>query len=207
MDGLRENRAIDTFREHARAPDMSGAGLQGASLQRANLAGAILDSANLAGSDLRGANLRKSILCRASLERADLSGANLGMSDLRLACLEHANLVRVNLNQTNMLGARLAGACIDDVDFAGAILPDGTQYTEETDLERFTDLDHPAFAATLRDVNAIIKDGFAVKEQKSIATARDLSWAEFVERTYGSLADDPIEWHPPVYAENEDKRE
>ena len=207
MNWQRENKANDTNREQIRAPDLSGAGLQGASLQRANLAGAILNSANLAGSDLRGANLRKATLCRASLERADLSGANLGMSDLRFARLEHANLVRVNLNQTNMMGASLTGACIDGVDFAGAILPDGTQYTEETDLKRFTDLDHPAFAATLKEVNAIIKDGCAAKERKSIATASDLSWAEFVERTYGSLADDPIEWHPPVYAENEDRRE
>jgi len=106
-----------------------------------------------------------------------------------------------------MTGASLAGACIEDVDFAGAILPDGTQNTEETDLDRFTDLDHPAFAATLKKVNAITKDDCAAKERNSIATASDLSWAEFVERTYGSLADDPIEWHPPEYIHNENKCE
>ena len=203
----RESNPINNRREGLQVPDLSGAGLEGACLRRANLAEATLHSANLRGSDLQGANLRKASLYRANLERADLGGSNLGMSDLRYACLEQANLCRVNLNRANLLGARLAGARLDHVDIAGAILPDGTQYTEETDLERFTNVENPAFAATLKAINAMDNEGSAAKERESVAGDSDLSWAEFVERTYGSLADDPIEWHPPIYIENEDRRE
>ena len=166
-----------------------------------------MDSADLRGSDLQGANLRKASLYCANLKRADLGGTNLGMSDLRYACLEKANLCRVNLNQANLLGARLAGARLDHVDLAGAVLPDGRPYTEDTDIERFTSLAHPAFEATLKIVIEINADGSAVKKRESVTGESDLSWAQFVERTYGSLADDPIEWHPPAYVDNEDRRE
>lgn len=207
MNGQSEDESLDEFREVIHGPDMSGAGLEGASLQRANLEGAKLNCANLAGSDLKGANLRKAILRGASLDRADLSGANLGMADLRFACLERANLVRVNLYQANLLGARLAGARLDNVDLAGAILPDGRPYTEDTDFERFTSLAHPAFEVTLKTVNAINTESSATKESDGLTAENGLSWAQFVDRTYGSLADNPIEWHPPAYVENEDRRE
>lgn len=199
-----ETRPITGRGKRLQAPDMSGAGLEGACLRRAHLAGAILHNANLRGSDLRGAHLRQAILYRANMKRADLGGSNLGMADLRYACLEQANLCRVNLNRANLLGARLAGARLDNVDLAGATLPDGTQYSDETDLERFTDEEHPAFAATLAAVNAMESDDSAAMELEGVEGDRDLSWSEFVERTYGSLADDPIEWHPPVYFEHKD---
>lgn len=202
-----EVEAADIQRRVLRVADLSGANLEGACLRRANLAEAVMDSADLRGSDLQGANLRKASLYRAILNRADLGGANLGLSDLRYACLENANLCRVNLNQANLLGARLVGARLDHVDLAGAILPDGTQYAEDTDIERFTSLAHPAFEVTLKTVNEINADSSAEKERKSATAENDLSWARFVERTYGSLADDPIEWHPPSYVENEDRRE
>ena len=202
-----EVEATDNQRRVLPVAELSGAGLEGASLRRANLAEAVMDSANLQGSDLQGANLRKASLYHANLKRADLGGSNLGMSDLRFACLEQANLCRVNLNQANLLGAKLAGARLDHADLAGAILPDGTPYTEETDIERFTSLAHSAFEVTLKTVIAINTDGSAAKERESVTVENDLSWAQFVERTYGSLADDPIEWHPPAYVENEDRRE
>ena len=202
-----EVEATDNRRWVLPAADLSGAGLEGASLRRANLAEAVMDSANLQGSDLQGANLRKASLYRANLKRADLGGTNLGMSDLRYACLEKANLRRVNLNQANLLGAKLAGARLDHVDLAGAILPDGTSYQDGTSLERFTDTQNPAFAATLEMIKTV-EDGHSTATRRENATRdRKISWAQFVERTYGSLADDPIEWHPPAYVENEDRRE
>lgn len=197
------NHRGDAFR----GADLRGASLEGASLRRANLAEAILRGANLRGSDLQGANLRKASLYEADLKGANLGGSNLGMADLRMACLEQANLRLVNLNRANLMGARLAGAHLDHVDLAGAILPDGTQFTEESDLERFANVESPAFAATLEAVKAMNHEGSAAKERECVAADSDLSWAQFVERTYGSLADDPIEWHPPVYHENEDRRE
>ena len=204
MNRRSENVAQNRVRAVVHAPDMSGANLEGASLARANLAGAILRGTNLRGSDLQGANLRKASLCQADLNGADLGGSNLGMADLRYACLEQANLCRVNLNRANLLGARLAGARLDNVDLAGAILPDGTSYQDGTSLERFTDTQNPAFAATLEMIETV-EDGYATATRRVNATRdRKTSWAQFVERTYGSLADDPIEWHPPVPIESED---
>ena len=187
--------------------DLSGASLEGASLRQANLAEAILNGANLQDSDLQGANLRKASLESANLSRADLGGTNLGMADLRFASLEDANLCRVNLHRANLLGAKLAGACLDHVDLAGAILPDGTLFTEKADLERFTHEGNAAFQATLMAIEATVRAKCASKEQDKATVDGALSWAQFVERTYGSLADDPIEWHPPASIENEDRRE
>ena len=203
----REGILMNSHREGLTVTDLSGARLEGACLRRAHLAGAVLRFANLQGSDLRGAHLRKASLYRANMKHADLGGANLGMSDLRHACLEQANLCRVNLHRANLLGARLAGARLDNVDLAGAILPDGTQFADETNFERFTDEQNPAFAATLAVVKALDSEDSTAMERESVDGDRDPSWSEFIERTYGSLADDPIEWHPPKSIENEDARE
>ena len=204
----REDKATDTKREHIQAPDMSGAGLPGASLVRANLSGAILGGANLRGSDMQGANLRKASLCEADLRGADLGGSNLGMADLRLARMENANLRLVNLCRANLTGARLAGACLEQADLAGAIMPDGTLFSGAMSLARFTDQANPDFISTLaivKKIDASDDDGY-MRESES-AGYRRLPWKQFVEQTYGSLADDPIEWHPPVPIESEDKRE
>jgi len=129
------------------------------------------------------------------------------MSDLRYACLEKANLCSVNLNRANMLGARLAGARLENVDLAGAILPDGTRFSDQSNLERFTNTDNSEFAPTLEAVYATEKEDSAAQVPEGVTDDGDLSWAQFVERTYGSLAENPIEWHPPTYIENEDARE
>lgn len=203
MDERIEKESGVSRPEATHAADLTGAGMQGARLRRANLAAAILRGVNLTGSDLRGANLRKACLSGANLKRADLAGSNLGMSDLGHACLENANLRRANLNRANLLGARLVGACLNQVDLAGAILPDGTPYSEERNLERFTHQENPAFSSTLAALKAMANEGSAAQEWASGADESDLSWAQFVERTYGSLADDPIEWDPPQYIEND----
>lgn len=204
----REDKVMDSNRKRVQAPDMSGAGLQGASLQRANLTGAILNSANLSGSDLRGASLRKACLYKVDMKGADLGGSNLGMADLRLARMENANLRLVNLCRTNLTGARLAGACLEQADLAGAIMPDGTLYADEMSLAKFTDKTNPEFSSTLAvvmKIDASDDDGY-LRESESMGYRR-LPWKQFVEQTYGSLADDPIEWHPPVPIASEDRRE
>ena len=199
--------AVGDRHEDAPVADLRDANLAGASLRRANLAGAILDGANLRESDLQGANLRQARLYSASLNSADLRRANLGMSDLRFACLEGANLAHVNLHRANLLGARLADADVVDADFAGAILPDGALFRDDACLERFTDTQNPAFAATLGAIEATDHEAILAAGREGAAGDHEMSWAQFVERTYGSLADDPIEWHPPEYAENQDRRE
>ena len=204
MNRRSENVAPNRVRAVVHAPDMSGANLAGASLARANLAGAILRGTNLSGSDLQGANLRKASLCEADLTGADLGGSNLGMADMRMARVENANLRLVNLCRANLTGARLAGACLEQADLAGAILPDGTLFSDAQNVARFTDQANPEFLSTLaivKKIDASDDDGY-LREDES-AGYRRLPWKQFVAQTYGSLADDPIEWHRPTYVENE----
>ena len=208
MNRQEETEAIHDRSEGLKGADLSGASLEGAGLCRANLAETILNGANLRGSDLQGANLRKSSLYQADLAGADLGGSNLGMSDLRWACLEQANLRSANLNRANLLGARLEAACLDLVDLEGAIMPDGTRYTEETNLERFTDRGNPAFSSTLAAVKELDRGGNVAKKRELASVEyRNLPWKQFVDQTYGSLADDPIDWHESVPSENDDTRE
>jgi len=103
--------------------------LQGAYLRRANLTGAYLQDANLSEANLQGTNLTKANLFDANLQGAflldaDLSGANLTYADLR--------------------GADLWMANFDEE----TILPDMSKWNAETELERFTDPNHPDFWET-----------------------------------------------------------
>ncbi|MCA9904034.1 MAG: pentapeptide repeat-containing protein, partial [Anaerolineae bacterium] len=71
--------------------------------------------------------------------------------DLRGALLVGADLSGAELNSTNLaqavlINANLADALFVDVTFdASTTLPDGTHWTPDTDLSRFTDPDHPQF--------------------------------------------------------------
>lgn len=99
-----------------------------------------LDGAALWRSDLEGANFYK----------ARLIGANIYQADLRNANLAFANLTQADLIAADLRGANLQGATIEQVKWHhfkhnGAILPDGSEWTAETDLERFTNPDHPQF--------------------------------------------------------------
>jgi pentapeptide repeat protein len=81
------------------------ADLRGATLIRAPLGGANLNSADLHGADLRG----------ACLTRADLCGANLGAADLSYANLAGALLTCADLRGADLRGADLRGADLGDL--------------------------------------------------------------------------------------------
>jgi Pentapeptide repeats (8 copies) len=83
---------------------LAGVDLDGAWLERIDLAGADLRRAALRGVNLRGANLR-----HANLERADLSGADLTGADLSSAVLKEAVLVDANVATAVLEGADLTG--------------------------------------------------------------------------------------------------
>ncbi|MCA9914656.1 MAG: pentapeptide repeat-containing protein [Anaerolineae bacterium] len=105
-----------------------------------NFTRARLDGAALWRGDLEGSNFYK----------AELSGANIYRADLRNANLAFANLTRADLIAADLRGANLQGAILKDVKWYhhkqdSAILPDGSKWTAETDLERFTNAEHPQF--------------------------------------------------------------
>jgi hypothetical protein len=152
---------------------LSEANLQDVSLEFANLQGADLSDANLEGAILVGANLEGAILHRANLQGADLTDANLYGADLEAADLQSADLTNASLQSAilheahfedaDLFGANLQRAYFNifmvyeeesTARFASMItahfdeatdLPDGTEWTPETDMFRFSDPTHPDF--------------------------------------------------------------
>lgn len=125
--------------------------LRGAKLEKAHLQGVNLD-----GADLQGANLMDAYVPMAGLRRANLQGANmfdvkLGMTYLPEANLQSANLMRARLLEADLRGANLQGVCLAYANLEKAkldedtILPDGTKWTPDTDMDRFTDPGHSDF--------------------------------------------------------------
>ncbi len=132
--------------------------LANADLGDANLEGMNLKGANLARVDLAGANLR-----HAKLDHANLEGANIGGGTLESASLMSANLTEANLYEAHLVGTQLANTNLTRANLDGATLrgcylrrttleeatlPDGTTWTTETDMGRFTDDTHPHFFDT-----------------------------------------------------------
>lgn len=119
---------------------------KGANLSQANLQGAIFEKANLEG---------------ANLISAKLQGANLDWTNLEGAYLMEANLEGADLAGANLEGAYLADANLDNVIWGNqdgkysATLPDGTAWTSDSDMERFTNMAHSEFQSTRDKINTI----------------------------------------------------
>ena len=145
------------------------ANLSGAELYKANLSGANLWEAHLAGANLWKANLSGVLLVSAQLASADLSFANLEGARLSFANLEGTSLFRANLEGASLIKANLEGTDLRDANLEmvkwsnedgryPATLPDGTTWTPETNMMRFTNPDHSDYPSTLEKINAIRKE-------------------------------------------------
>jgi len=133
------------------------ANLSGAPLAQANLKEAFLTEANLTNADLRNANLRSSALTRADLNGTDLTGADLTNASLAGANLENAIFTGAKLSGVEFTRDQI-GSIVDkllrsknlehiktnlsnakDATFnENTILPDGSNWTKDTDMDRFT---------------------------------------------------------------------
>jgi len=121
--------------------NLEGANLSGADLDWANLKRARLFGANLSGASLWGANLVGADLAEANLNKANLRSANLSGARLMDASLHEANLTSANLSRSHLYAADLRQAILTRAEFnEHTILPDGSKWTADTDMERFT---HP----------------------------------------------------------------
>jgi len=158
--------AIDSMRHEGWLVGKSGL-LEKQSLRRSNL-----DQ-----SYLRYAQLYKTDLYRSSLVEADLIEADMKFSNLTHANLEGAWLYRTQLNGAELSYVNFEKARFGGVNFYGAnlkhanltnvgswegkkpplvpLLPDGTQWTPDVDMEKFTNPAHPDYPATLKKINAI----------------------------------------------------
>jgi hypothetical protein len=127
-DGI-AGQAVYRLHEHGWIMDGS---LRNAKLMGANLFEVFLNG----GVDLSGADLSGAILLRADLTDNNLENATFIKADLRESYLFGTKLLNANLREAN-----LEGAAFDE----NTILPDGTHWTEDTDMTRFTDPNHPDF--------------------------------------------------------------
>lgn len=119
------------------------ANLRYADLHDAKLSGAYLISANMENATLSYADLSDAILWNANLNSATLQSAELTTADLANANLIGADLSFANLHQAKFRNANLTGATFS----TDTIMPDGQNWYEGMDLERYTNPDHPDFFA------------------------------------------------------------
>jgi hypothetical protein len=135
--------------------NLMGANLQGANLMFANLRGANLLSANLRGANIIYAELPEVEFYEADLRDADLYYSNFWGADFRYANLQDTDLHNAHLRdaifrETNLQGANLyetnlRGATLENVNLQDVTLPDGTIWTDDSDMTHFTDANHPDF--------------------------------------------------------------
>ena len=125
--------------------------LAGAELPAVRLAYADLAQTNLTGVNLTDANLWMADLTQTNLQLANLTRAQMINTRLQQASLVCANLSQANLWMSNFYGADLTNTSLKKAILTGAyfdkntILPDGSKWTPDVDLERFTDPRHPSF--------------------------------------------------------------
>jgi hypothetical protein len=110
-------------------------------LNDGSLREAFLQGANLTGANLQKANLQWVELQSAKLQQADLKFANLTLALFQGANLTYTDLAGVDLRDANLQDSNIRNARFDDK----TTLPDGTRWSPDIDLARFSDPDHPNF--------------------------------------------------------------
>jgi hypothetical protein len=149
-------KGTSLYEANLEGANLIGANLEGANLIYINLRSATVHYANLQEANLEGANLRWVGLMDANLQSANiwyadlgwakLEGANLQEANLRNTDLGWARLMDANLQGTDLLGVNLLAANLSGASFdTNTVLPDGTNWTTETDMSRFTDHKNPDF--------------------------------------------------------------
>ena len=149
-------RAIERIRERnwllGEQGILQNADLSQANLQDANFGGVYLFNADaFSTANLRSTELDHAILTDAKLTVVDLSWAILFNTDLRGANLSYSQLSNATLSNSDLRGADLSHANLhlanlDDIVIdETTTLPDGTKWSPETDMTRFTDPTHTEF--------------------------------------------------------------
>ena len=125
---------------------MAGANLERANLEEAQLFGASLMEVNFTSATLEDANFTNANLSGADLRSANASGASLTFTNLQNAVLRRTNLQEAQLVGCDLTGANMVAANLTDAVFNNStILPDGTNWSADVDMGRFTDSMHPEY--------------------------------------------------------------
>lgn len=77
----------------------------------------------------------------ANLTQANLNGTNLQYADMFNVSLDQTKLKGANMQHAELKKAYLENGLFDET----TILPDGSHWTPNADMRRFTDPNHPEF--------------------------------------------------------------
>ena len=94
-----------------------------------------------------GANLRKAILNYAHMENADFR-----LADMRGAQFHSARMQNADFTGAFWEGAIWINEFQQPAELSDATLPDGTEFGQHSDLERFTNRGNDDFEPTLEEV-------------------------------------------------------
>lgn len=141
----------------AKGLDFSSSGLDYGLFSLLDLTGANFEGCTFGEADFSCACLRDACFSNTMLEGANLSQTDCRGADFSFARLQFANLSDMDLEGAifrgaDISGAYLVGSFLVGVDFEGAILDDQVYlpddesvWSQDADLARFTDPNHPNF--------------------------------------------------------------
>ena len=146
-----------------------------------------LEDGSLEGLALNSLNLPNSDLFRANLSKTDLSNSNFSKARLTWANLVNADLFGANLCGAILDMADLTNSHLTAVEFdRNTVLPDNTKWTPNTDMSRFTNLQHPNYWSLPIIVQLKAKEGdllISDREWQILAlVAEKLTYREIGER-------------------------
>lgn len=119
--------------------NLTNVNMHRAILKQADLRLAQLDDADLSGAWLNEARLWQASLRNANLWQARLHGVNVREADLTGASLNEARLSNADLREADLFQSDVQGANFKDAQFDEKTrLPDGSYWTPETDIRKFT---------------------------------------------------------------------
>ncbi|MDE0340849.1 MAG: pentapeptide repeat-containing protein [Nitrospinae bacterium] len=121
--GARGERA-DMAGAHLETTSLFMVNLTKADLREARLAGANAQWANLDGADLTGANLEEADLFQSSLEGANLTNARMAGANMMSAGLKFADLTGADLSGADLRGASLQRTKLAGANLTGALVDD-----------------------------------------------------------------------------------
>ncbi|MEM9955178.1 MAG: pentapeptide repeat-containing protein [Chloroflexota bacterium] len=135
--------------------------------ERAKIYDTTLDDADLSLSNFRDATIWNCTFVASRIIEGDFSNAELQRCQFWGADLIKANLAgaifydciiagTTSLEGANLMGCSLEKSLMENLRLSSeTILPDGTSWTPDTDLAKFTDRNHPDFASTREAINTI----------------------------------------------------
>jgi hypothetical protein len=153
--------------------DLSGANLNHAVLNKANLVDSILRGAELnhaklhdttlTGADCQEAQFEYADLVRAYLREANFKGANLANATLMSVDLQDADFMRANLMEATLFGAHFRSTVLYEADFRRAKF--GWSIFTDTDLRSAIGLDSVShLAPSYIDIHTIYKSAGNIPE-------------------------------------------